>query len=339
MTQTKSALLLKMLLIASFLCGTGLALFSYKETARAALKVMKRIKSILCPTTLSDDSDLAIGYAVALARIFEAELHLCYCATVSSWSGIAAAPTMAHLEVAGLFDQSLAPYLKQPDNLKWQGVVIGGSDPAEAIVRESIVRGVDLIVMCSRRRPLAAALMGSVAESVCRTAPCPVLVTHPDKRQWTATEAGNINLQKVLVAHDFSDYSELALQAGTMFAQEFHSELHLLHVLPPTRRQEPELAWTDFGKENPYHQMARRLQRSIPQESASWCAKVLTAVQEGPPYREILGYADEQAADLICLGAHGANFGANTLFGSNVDRVLRQAGCPVLVARPRRTGH
>jgi len=37
---------------------------------------------------------------------------------------------------------------------------------------------------------------------------------------------------------------------------------------------------------------------------------------------------------LICLGAHGAGFGMRALFGSNVDRVLRQAPCPVLVARP-----
>ena len=38
--------------------------------------------------------------------------------------------------------------------------------------------------------------------------------------------------------------------------------------------------------------------------------------------------------DLISVGAHGAGFGMRALFGSNVDRVLRQASCPVLVARP-----
>jgi nucleotide-binding universal stress UspA family protein len=109
--------------------------------------------------------------------------------------------------------------------------------------------------------------------------------------------------------------------------------------LPPTRRQEPELAWSDIAQESLYHKAARRLQRAIPQESSLWCTKVMTSIQEGQPYREILSYAEEQEIDLICLGAHGANFGTKTLFGSNVDRVLRQAGCPVLVARPRRTGH
>jgi nucleotide-binding universal stress UspA family protein len=61
---------------------------------------------------------------------------------------------------------------------------------------------------------------------------------------------------------------------------------------------------------------------------------VTTAVSEGNPYREILNYAEKNEIDLISVGAHGAGFGMRALFGSNVDRVLRQAPCPVLVARP-----
>jgi len=59
-------------------------------------------------------------------------------------------------------------------------------------------------------------------------------------------------------------------------------------------------------------------------------------VSEGHPYREILNYAERNEIDLISVGAHGAGFGMRALFGSNVDRVLRQAPCPVLVARPLR---
>jgi nucleotide-binding universal stress UspA family protein len=75
------------------------------------------------------------------------------------------------------------------------------------------------------------------------------------------------------------------------------------------------------------------LQRAIPEEAHLWC-QISHAVSEGQPYREILNYAEKHAIDLISLGAHGAGFGMRTLFGSNVDRVLRQAPCPVLVARP-----
>ena len=56
------------------------------------------------------------------------------------------------------------------------------------------------------------------------------------------------------------------------------------------------------------------------------------AVQYPHPYAEILTYAQNNEIDLIAMGAHGAGFGIHTLFGSNVDRVLRQARCPLLVA-------
>jgi nucleotide-binding universal stress UspA family protein len=296
---------------------------------------MAKIKSILCPTDLSDKSDRALMYATALARKHEARLYLCYCVS-------APGPQNAdYWQVDGLFEASLAPYLGtgKPDDLNWEGFVIRGEDAAAAIVKEAAQRNADMIVMCSRRRPLAAALLGSVAEAVCRLAPCPVMVTHPDEREWIQPDSGEIELERILVAHDFSDYSELALQKGASLALEYQSELHILHVLPPSRGLEPELAWSAGGvHESPYHKAARRLQRALPSESALWRARFVTAVQEGSPYREILSYAEEHNVDLLCIGAQGANFGAKTLFGSNVDRVLRQAGCPVLVARPLRAG-
>jgi nucleotide-binding universal stress UspA family protein len=144
-----------------------------------------------------------------------------------------------------------------------------------------------------------------------------------------------MDLNRVLVAYDFSDYSELALKYGLSIAQEHQAELHLLHVLPPGAVSEPEIAWYPSTGESTYHNAARRLQRVVPSEVHLWC-DVKTAVSEGQPYREILSYAEKLEIDLISVGAHGAGFGMRALFGSNVDRVLRQAPCPVLVARPLR---
>jgi nucleotide-binding universal stress UspA family protein len=47
-----------------------------------------------------------------------------------------------------------------------------------------------------------------------------------------------------------------------------------------------------------------------------------------------VSYAVEQEINLILIGAHGQGFKLGTLFGSNTDRVLREAPCPVLVVRP-----
>jgi universal stress protein E len=280
---------------------------------------MINITRILCPTDLSTYSETAVRYAIALSRIHEAELILLYC--TDSPNG------KQELE------SSVLEYL-DPLNSRCRLIVADNDYIDEEIMTRAQTESVGLIVMRSRRRPHRAALLGSTAESVCRSAPCPVLVMHNDEREFVNNDL-TVNLKRVLVAYDFSDYSELALKYGLSIAQEHQAELHLLHVLPPRSLDDPEIAWYPVKGETAYHSAARRLQKVVPAEVHLWC-KVKTAVSEGHPYREILSYAEKNEIDLISVGAHGAGFGMQALFGSNVDRILRQAPCPVLVARPLR---
>jgi nucleotide-binding universal stress UspA family protein len=281
------------------------------------------IKRILCPTDLSAYSGNAVRYALALSRAHNGELILLHCTDETD--------TDEELE---LLESSLLEHLNPSDLIgsHWRAVVAPADHVDEEIMRQAQVERVDLIVMRSRRRPHRAALLGSTAESVCRSAPCPVLVMHSDEREFVNDNL-RVDLKRVLVAYDFSDYSELALKYGLSIAQEHQAELHLLHVLPPRSVNEPEIAWYPIKGESAYHTAARRLQKVVPAEVHLWC-DVKTAVSEGNAYREILSYAENNEINLISVGAHGAGFGMRALFGSNVDRVLRQAPCPVLVARP-----
>jgi nucleotide-binding universal stress UspA family protein len=297
-----------------------------------------KIERILCPLDLSRDSDDALRYALALARAYEASLILFHCFPSDgdlAATGADVARDRERMKFQGLLEEFAWQRLDTCElvGMNCEAIVAAGDDVGEAIAGQASRLGADLIVMRSRRRPHRAALLGSTAESVCRTAPCPVLVMHSDERDWVNDPGHEIELKRVLVAYDFSDHSELALNYGLSFAQEYQSELHLLHVLPPFTVNEPEISWYPMGKEGTYHKAARSLQRAVPPEAHLWC-HITHAVSEGQPYREILTYAEKNQIDLICLGAHGAGFGMRALFGSNVDRVLRQAPCPVLVARP-----
>ena len=300
---------------------------------------MIEIERILCPTDLSAEADGALLYGLALTRAYDATLLVCYCAKeeLAGATAVNNALTYAvsHDRTKTLFEGSLLRYVPPVTfaSLDWEGIVVKGEDPGEAIVQTAAEHAANLIVMRSRRRPHRAAVLGSTAESVCRTAPCPVLVTHSDEREWIDESTGAIQLRRVLVAYDFSGHAELALKYSLSIAQQYQAELHLLHVLPPSTVKEPEIAWYPTMGEAAYHQAARRLQQAIPAEAPLWC-KVKHAVSEGHPYREVLSYAEKNDIDLISIGAHGAGFGMRALFGSNVDRVLRQAPCPVLVARP-----
>ena len=293
---------------------------------------MIAIQRILCPTDLTTESDEALRYAVALSSAYNAKLFVLYCKETGVNNGHAEGG-----ETTPLFIASLAPNLglKSFSELNWEGLVAENvDDVGKTIVREAAKHEVDLIVMCSRRRPRAAALLGSTAETVSRTAPCSVLVTHPQEREWVSFSTGEVDLNRILVAHDFSADSKLALKYGVSLAQEYQAELHLLHVLSKEERDQPEVAWAQAGSESGYKNAALQLQAAVPKEAFLWC-KVVNAVSCGNAYQEVLTYAKEHDIDLICMGASGARSILGVLVGSNTNRVLRQAPCPVLVARQR----
>jgi nucleotide-binding universal stress UspA family protein len=151
---------------------------------------MINIKRILCPTDLSPYSGNAVRYALALARTQEAELILLHCTNEMD--------TEAEL---GLLETSLLQHLTPGDlkGTRWRVVVAPAKEVDEEIMRRAQLERVDLIVMRSRRRPHRAALLGSTAESVSRSAPCPVLVMHNDEREFI-TDALNVDLKRVLAS-------------------------------------------------------------------------------------------------------------------------------------------
>jgi len=292
---------------------------------------------ILCPVAESHESDEGLRYAILIARSYGARLSVLTCYDRELPDDETADAMRAGIKRA--IEHSFVSFPGSSDavRLEWDLTVLTSKRPEEAINREAVSRNADLIVMGSRRRPAASiVVLGSTAEAVCRTAPCSVLVTRSAD---AARTNDNFKLKRLLVATDFSSNSELALRYGLSLAQEYQAELHLVHVISSAGSTDAEIAWTSQESEGAYHAAARRLHESIPVEVHLW-SRVTHAVREGRAYREIVAYAVEQDIDLICLGAHGQGFKLATLFGTNTDRVLRQAPCPVLVVRPptRHTG-
>lgn len=292
---------------------------------------MFTIKRILCPTNISPEADVALRYAVALATTYQATLF------VLNWHG-ELRPEEVHVrrELTENLKATVHTALRSSfqnrelEEIDWRFVIAEGRDAAESITRNASEQDIDLIVMRSRRRPVAAALLGSTAEAVSSAAPCPVLVTHPQEREWISALGGKILLKRILIAHDFSDYATLVMRYGLSIGQEYQTEVHLLHVLSANGDEGPEIARTPFVPEDAYR---RAMFQAMPQGTDLWC-DVNTVVRKGKPYQEVLSYAEENKIDLICMGAHGSGHSLQAFLGSTVDRVLRRAPCPVLIARP-----
>lgn len=286
------------------------------------------IERILYATDLSTQSADALEYAAALARSYGAKLFLCHTAgSQPSYGASQDVRRVNEMMVKHAPADAAAP-------LDWEAITVEGDTPTE-VARVAAERRIDLIVTHSRKGSRAATLLDSTADAITRTAPCPVLII-PQEPDVDGKSDSGISFKRILVAYDFSGDSELALTYGLSLAQEFQSELHLLHVLSPAPkaiyREAKEAPASNGGA---FHTAAKRLYNVVPAETHLW-SEVKQVVSQGPPYREILAYARENEVDLICIGASGAGFGLWALFGSNTDRILRQAACPVLIARPLR---
>ena len=142
-----------------------------------------------------------------------------------------------------------------------------------------------------------------------------------------------ILIKNVLVATDFSEPSDAALNYGRELARTFTATLHVLHVadivavqygielystLLPELQQEVEAA------------ARKQLEGLITEEDRlALRAKpvIVTAVSKAAA---IVGYASQHRMDLIVIGTHGRGAVSHLLMGSVAERVVRTATCPVL---------
>jgi len=152
------------------------------------------------------------------------------------------------------------------------------------------------------------------------------------------------HISPVVVGFDFSHSGSAALRRAVTLAA--HAPIHVLHVVCVI---EPEGAIPSIPSYNGIDYMyaarvqeilAAEIQRELDEAAVASRVHFFVHARVGRPAQEILGLAREVGADLIILGSHGMT-GIETgiermLLGSVSERVVREAGCTVEIARPKR---
>jgi nucleotide-binding universal stress UspA family protein len=138
-------------------------------------------------------------------------------------------------------------------------------------------------------------------------------------------------IQNILVAVDFSDYSEVALRYATFLAENFGATLTLIHSVEPYVYPEDlsagftieqiDARWMQKQKEK-LETVRQTIKEGIP---------ATVVVTMGTAWNRIVGAAKSWNADLIVIGTHGRTGLKHALMGSTAERVVRRAACPVLV--------
>lgn len=146
-----------------------------------------------------------------------------------------------------------------------------------------------------------------------------------------------IALKKILVPTDFGEAADAALNYARALARNFGASIDVLHVaddvssrmfagevymaMPPTLQKDVE----DMARKQLDERLIDNDPNPLPVQPI--------VISSNAPALTIVNYAKETGSDLIVMGTHGRGPMAHLLLGSVAERVVRLAGCPVLVIR------
>ena len=283
---------------------------------------------ILAATDFSAPSDAALAHARRLAEGTGASLHVLHVVDNMFMRAVLADPrdyetaAMRQLQDRVAGDAGRAAIL----------AVERSDEPADEITSYARIHGIDLIVMGTHGRGrMAHLLLGSVAEKVARSAPCPVLTLRE------AAPAPGADGLRILVPTDFSACSDAALGCAKRLAARLRGSIRLVHVMEHTAVA-TSLGSVMFIPEPPEIRAERvanariQLSRRILADSRSR-VKITSDVVFGPTGAMITAYAGDNGFDLIVMGTRGRGGLAHLLMGSVAESVIRTAPCPVLTVK------
>ena len=126
---------------------------------------------------------------------------------------------------------------------------------------------------------------------------------------------------------DLSMASRLAFPMAALFARTFGAEVVGVHVAPPT-------SLATLSGIPPVDLPV------VPTEASLWSflqadfegVDLVAQVHEGNVWDRICHTARVEKADLVVMSTLGHDSLADRIIGSNTERVVRHAPCPVLVA-------
>jgi nucleotide-binding universal stress UspA family protein len=272
------------------------------------------MERVLVPLDGSPLAEAVLPLAEALGRLPGGKLHLMRAVFVE---GPLAAQDVER-ENARTYIDLVARHIAAREPIDVRGTVWDG-EPAQVIINAIERERVSLVAMSTHGRSgLDRLRFGSVAESVARRAPVPVLLVRGPV-DWSPTAGA-----RILVPLDGSPDSEAVLPVVERIATARQLAVRLLHVVEPVGLE--ALAGEVLpGMERYLAEVAGRLEaRGL---------EVGCSVQSGSPVEVIEREADGFPPSLVAMSTHGRTGLNRLLMGSVAERVVRAVRAPVLLWR------
>jgi universal stress protein G len=156
----------------------------------------------------------------------------------------------------------------------------------------------------------------------------------PDDQSVIALDLGQaINIKRILAPTDLSDDSRKAVNFAVHLAQLADAQLTLVHfydeswhwvTLTGARHYESMFEQERTAKSNLY---------ALRDEIRKIYSRCDSEFYIGNPSKEIPKVGKELSADLIVISTHNPQGSSRWIFGSNAERIVGNAPCPVLIVR------
>lgn len=284
-------------------------------------------KNVLFLTDFSPSSDVALPYAVAMARNYGGRVYLAHVVAPQMWEFV---PPEC---VAGVV-RSITDYSRRR-----MDKLVSSSDfgdvPHGALIQEGEIwdtlhemvnqHAIDVIVLgIAGHEGLQEVLMGSVANKIIRLAHRPVLSVGARSRdiewqQWP---------QNILLADDFSMDCARAIDCAVSIARTSKGRVISFHAVVASAPEDP------VTRTRLEQFFCQRLREHVMSER-SFTGQLDFRVEFGKPAESILKMSSSCDSDLIIMGARGAGsmVRATSHFGTTALEVISEADCPVLTMR------
>ena len=142
----------------------------------------------------------------------------------------------------------------------------------------------------------------------------------------------------IVAAIDLSDTSADVVRAALALVRNGDGHVCLIHAVPHAIQTPWVVEASGVDIDDPQRQWVAEAETQLANLAARLRLdprRVSVEVVVGPAAFEIVRRAQERGADLLVLGSHGKGVIRRFLLGSVAERVLREAGCPVMIVPDR----
>jgi len=146
-------------------------------------------------------------------------------------------------------------------------------------------------------------------------------------------------IKKIVVAVDLGAHTDKIVEYAMSLANMFSAQLSFFHVaqLYETYTEVELVAFPSVQQaEKEIRDHAEKKMAQLVADCTVKCPGCTGKVSKGDIVQEIIAHAEQEKADLIIIGTHGAKGLDQILLGTVARRVVKRAPCPVLTLNPYR---